>query len=153
MKYILILIFLLGLLTPVVGQNDSRRQIIQQRLEAQRIAFITNKLELTPEESQQFWPLFNQYKQEEKTLRESVKRPGSLSSASDEAIEAYLLAELNMEEKQIDLKRQYLQKLKEVLPIRKIARLNMAERQFKEWVIDQMKELQSRRQQRKNYNQ
>ena len=39
------------------------------RLEALKIAYITNKLNLSPEEAQKFWPIYNQYSLELKVAR------------------------------------------------------------------------------------
>ncbi|MCB0665633.1 MAG: hypothetical protein KDC80_07420, partial [Saprospiraceae bacterium] len=32
---------------------------VQERIEAQRVAFITQRVNLSPEEAQQFWPIYN----------------------------------------------------------------------------------------------
>jgi len=38
-----------------------------QRLESLQVAYLTRELALTPEEAQQFWPVFEKYKKEIKT--------------------------------------------------------------------------------------
>lgn len=35
-----------------------------EKIEALEVAFITKELDLTPEEAQQFWPVYNQYSKE-----------------------------------------------------------------------------------------
>ena len=49
-------------------QNDKRENI-----EAMKIGFITKKLDLTPEEAQKFWPVYNQYNDKMKDLRKKRK--------------------------------------------------------------------------------
>ena len=51
-RTIIILIAFCGF-TRVNAQNE-------EKLKAQKIAFITQKLDLTPDESAKFWPLYNQ---------------------------------------------------------------------------------------------
>lgn len=125
--------------------GDNRRALVQERIEAQRIAFITNKLKLTPEESQSFWPLFNQYKEDNKALQNSLIKPADINTASDAEVEQYLMGSLDIEEKQISLKRAYIQKLKDILPIRKVAKLMGIERQFNRYILNQVSNRNNRK--------
>ena len=52
-------IFLLAS-TSVMSQQYSKKEKIQ-RLKAQKVAFITNRLELTSNEAQLFWPVYNDF--------------------------------------------------------------------------------------------
>jgi hypothetical protein len=45
---------------PAMAQKDK----IRERIKAQRIAFITQRLALTPDEAQKFWPVYNQFSDE-----------------------------------------------------------------------------------------
>lgn len=44
----------------------------QEKIEALYVAFITNRLALTPEESQKFWPVHTQFKNELKTVKQDL---------------------------------------------------------------------------------
>src|SRR5687767_904503 len=46
----------------------------REQIESMKIAFLTNKLSLTPEEAQQFWPVYNQYQDELHKLRENHRK-------------------------------------------------------------------------------
>ncbi len=46
----------------------------RERIEAQRIAFITDQLHLTPDEAARFWPIYNEYKDGLKDLRDEFER-------------------------------------------------------------------------------
>lgn len=46
----------------------------ERKLEAQRIAYITNKLDLSSEESIKFWPVYNEYSKKD---WKSEKKPGN----------------------------------------------------------------------------
>ena len=46
-----------------------------QQLQAQRIAFLTERMNLTPDEAQQFWPLYNQFNENLKQLRPRTSDP------------------------------------------------------------------------------
>jgi len=54
----------------------------QQDIQALKVAFITKELELTPDEAQKFWPVYNQY---DKEMEEATK-PNPNSIDRDEKI-------------------------------------------------------------------
>ena len=56
------------------------------RLEALKIAYITKNLDLSPEEAQKFWPVYNQYSAELKKARETAIRNNSSEIQLDETI-------------------------------------------------------------------
>jgi hypothetical protein len=41
--------------------NDPERR---EQIESMKIAFLTKRLDLTPEEAKKFWPVYNQYSEE-----------------------------------------------------------------------------------------
>ncbi len=71
--------FLLTLLIALTGFIPFRKIHAQgsggnggvQDLETLKIAFISNQLDLTPDEAQKFWPVYNQYNKELKQMRQS----------------------------------------------------------------------------------
>ena len=48
---------------------------IQEKIKAQKIAFITDKLELTSEEAQQFWPIYNEFEAKVEKIKSEDLRP------------------------------------------------------------------------------
>ena len=65
--FISTLMFVLFSCTILISQRPGLERVAE-KVEAQKIAFITNALNLTPEESQKFWPLYNEYSAKEKEL-------------------------------------------------------------------------------------
>jgi hypothetical protein len=60
-KGLLGLIMFLTMSTDLIAQD---RREHYQRIEAIKVAFITKKLDLTTEEAQKFWPVYNNYQKE-----------------------------------------------------------------------------------------
>lgn len=115
----------------------------KEKIEAYKIAFFTKQMKLTPEESQAFWPLYNQYEDEKETMQRELKREGQqFEFMSDKEAEAFVLKNFEMQEKQLALKRKYFEKFKAILPIRKVVKIYQAEDAFKEQLI---REIQKRR--------
>jgi hypothetical protein len=62
-----------------VAQNGNR-------LEALKIAYITKRLDLSPDEAQKFWPIYNQYAEELKRTRQDAIRGNKSEIELDEAL-------------------------------------------------------------------
>lgn len=107
----------------------------KQKMEAHKIAFLSHHLELTPEEAQKFWPVYNQYNNEIKELKQNfMNKSGEQKVKQEELtekqIEDMIMKEMEFSQKKLDLKKQYHSKFKEVLPVRKLAKLYKVEKNF-----------------------
>jgi Spy/CpxP family protein refolding chaperone len=113
-----------------------------ERIKALRAAFITQQLDLTEKEAQAFWPVFNEYQEKIKAINDGTHKQlkKGMENLSDAELEKLLDQELANEEKIVALKREYLPKFKGVLPIRKVARLSLVEKQFRMEVLKRVKE-------------
>jgi len=71
MKKIFLLIMLsFGLVAIAISQNKPNKQgLSKNNIEALKVAYITRKLNLTPDEAQKFWPVHNIYFEELKKAR------------------------------------------------------------------------------------
>ena len=110
------------------------------RIESYQVGFITQKLNLSTEEAQKFWPLYNQYKEQTKKLRQDGKFAQLTEEMSDSEAEQFIKTALEREAKELELKKEFIQKLRPVLPARKIARLQDLEREFKRELLDMARE-------------
>lgn len=116
----------------------------KEQIKSQKVAFITNKLQLTVEESQQFWPLYNEKnkksedidKQERNIMQNYIKNKETLNNKELEVM-ADKLMEFELTSSKLDA--EYYQLYKKVLPINKILELCEAERQFKHELLKQLK--------------
>jgi hypothetical protein len=139
MKQLFFLIICITLTINVLAQP-------QKRVEAQRVAFITQRLSLSPEEAQQFWPLFNQFSEKLRQIRMSGKADKQvLDDVSDAEAEKIIMAQFEGETKEVELKKEYYQKFKKVISAKKIAKLYRAEHDFKVELLERLKEQRSKK--------
>ena len=130
--------FLLGIICFQTAQGQRMRE----RLKAQKVSFITEELALTPQEAQTFWPIYNEREAELMKLQKQMRKSGgnrSIESMSDSEVEALMEKRFKMEEDKIRLNRKYFKQMKKVIPIKKIARLVKAERQWKKQLVKRVK--------------
>ena len=126
-KYILILFVILGCFSAVKAQ-DPADETRAERIQALKIAFITQKLQLTSSEAEKFWPIYNQYENE----------IHSLPKGADVIVN---------EEKLLNIRKKYMSSFEKVIGPQKVNRLFNAERDFRDILI---RRLQNRNQQRMN---
>lgn len=133
MKNIILIILLVTAYLGVDAQECGKRKEMRKKFEAHKVAFITQELDLTPEESQKFWPLYNEMNKklhEIKKGRMMKKRFIEVEKMSDkellEMCDKMIQAEISMGM----IKKEYFNKFKKILPAKKVFRLLHVERDF-----------------------
>ena len=126
------IIFCLTLHVSLFAQNHRERY---EQIEAIKIAFITNKLDLITEEAQKFWPVYNNYQKE---LMELMKKRREYRQKTDITPNDKINAELAYESKLLELKKKYKKLYSKVIPAEKILLLYQAEHEFREHLIKQL---------------
>ncbi|MGV3637306.1 MAG: sensor of ECF-type sigma factor [Flavobacteriales bacterium] len=121
-----------------------------QEIKAQKSAFITTRLALTPEEAQQFWPIYNEYDDKQDVLRKEMRellKGAREDQAMTEAEAAQLLEKgLQHRQKEIDLERSYQERFKKCIGAVKTVKLRKAEHDFNREVLRKFRDrLEDRR--------
>ncbi|CAN5563358.1 hypothetical protein BH11BAC2_BH11BAC2_16330 [soil metagenome] len=121
--------------------KDDRRE----EIESMKVAFLTRKLSLSPDEAKKFWPVYDQYANELKTLRESRRTRNKdaradFSTMNDKDVEKVVDAEIIFRQQELDIMKKYHAQFKQVLPIKKVALLYSSEEEFKRELIEKIKE-------------
>lgn len=74
MKKLITAIFFLFLHTYICSAQSDLNDPRLSRLEAIKVAFLTRELNLSPDEAQKFWPVYNNYFEELKKARKSNEK-------------------------------------------------------------------------------
>jgi hypothetical protein len=115
----------------------------REKIEALKVSFLTTKMNLTPEEAQKFWPVYNKFSEEKHALKKDVRElkqdaKSGLESMSDSDVNKYIEQKFLFEQKELELKKKYLAEFKKVLPVKKIALMYQAEDEFKKHLLEQI---------------
>jgi hypothetical protein len=129
----------------VNGQKGDKKVGNREKIEAQRVAFITKAVDLTPDEAQVFWPVYNEYDAKRHELKKAFRNADDLHKPEIENLtekEAVLLLDSQIIEAQklLDLRKEYHAKFKSVLPAIKVLKLYDAEREFQRMLIDKLRQ-------------
>ena len=114
----------------------------KEKIEAIKVAYLTEKLDLTVAESQAFWPLYNERQNKEHELRE-LQRSGFKKLIGDEPSEKEVEKMLySFADTQIaieELRKSYLDDFIDVIGAKKTAKLMRAEKEFGRRMMERMK--------------
>ncbi|TDQ19348.1 hypothetical protein DFQ04_1169 [Algoriphagus boseongensis] len=129
--YIFLLSFLIFHAGDAYGQRPPGQQIDPERLQAARIAFITTRIDLTPEQAEKFWPIFNQFtEQKEATMRQIANLGRGANEVSEEEAKSRIQQRFQLEEKMIKDERAFVAEASKVLTSKQILMLNNIARDF-----------------------
>lgn len=135
-KYILIITMFIAFNSNIMAQKG-------ERLEAMKIGFITERLNLTADEAKVFWPVYNKFTEELKKLRLSTKgkiteEMADMPNMNDTEAEKVLADMVNFKINEAELIKKYAAEFKKVLPIKKVVLLFKAENDFKRELLKQL---------------
>ena len=138
MKKLFGTVSLLVVMVSVASSQERRGQSPEmgQRMKAEKVSFLSSWLNLTPEEAQAFWPVYNEFDRKKSELE--AKRM-DLEYRSNEKMESLSEAELKkMNEGYIaafaeesHLMQEYNKQFLKVLPLKKVMKLYESERKFR----------------------
>jgi hypothetical protein len=134
------LITLCLVLLPFAGSAQHRKDTLnaeRKRIESMEAAYMTRELDLTPEEAQQFWPVFNKYRGEVKAVHKN-------QSISDP---------LDKQQKVLDLRKKYRNDFNRILTKERGMKVFSTEEQFRSMVKGAMKMKEQRMQKPMNQRQ
>ncbi|HRK28476.1 MAG TPA: hypothetical protein PK239_14465 [Chitinophagales bacterium] len=133
--FALFLLFaLLGATTGGFAQENSENQ---EKIKSMQVMYFTEQLQLTPDEAKGFWPLYNEYRDEVKKVNQQIR---GLENDSSLSAEQKLARKNQLEEQKLTLSKRYQDQFKKVLPINKVAMIDKVERDFKMWLLNQVKQ-------------
>ncbi|WPP48684.1 hypothetical protein [Catalinimonas niigatensis] len=115
----------------------------REKLESAKIAHITERLALTPETAQKFWPIYNQLSEKERALRRKeveMRRTLDASELTDAEAETKLDQYFDLKEEQLALEKESVQQYQDVLSPKQVLQLYKAEADFHRMVLQKFGE-------------
>lgn len=143
-NYTILFFALLLSTTALWAQPPGDKMEQKEQIEAMKVSFITTELNLTPEEAQAFWPIFNQFEAEKDAImRKYNPRAGhskkSLVDISKTEANELINNEIAYQQEKLDVTKKYIAKFRTVLSDEKVAALLALENKFKRMLINKMK--------------
>lgn len=146
MKNYLTLVVLL-IFSVAIAQNDKKLD----RIKALRVAYISNKLELTKEEAEKFWPVFNTFDDKQLDLRIQKRiltfklQKQNSTINSEKEMSAILDESEKIEDEMQSNRKTFVKNLKGIISPQKIILLKRLEIEFKQELINKIKDKKAMR--------
>ncbi len=127
------------------AQETQSKSDREQEIKSQKIAFFTDKIGLTPDEAQVFWPIYNDYWAKKNRIIADRKEKMTYFAdhtdnlSNDEMIkyaDQYIRYEMELAE----LLDEYHKKFKKILPIEKVMKIYLADYEFKTYLLKKIRE-------------
>lgn len=134
------------------GQDGSLIRKKREQIKSLKVAFITEELQLTPDEASKFWPLYNSYEDQQKQIKkEKIKGyMDRMDSDSENKLSekeaATMLAQMESSEEELfQVRRKFVTSLKAVISPIKILKLKKAEENFNKRLLQQYRDKKKNR--------
>lgn len=149
MKNTTLIIFLLLITVPSLLFSQSRRgekcDGDRQKIKSEKIAYLTDKLNLSVSEAQSFWPVYNEFSNkmddlfdEERKLKKSFRN--SRNSISDTELSRMMDRIIEIKMERASLEKSYHEQYKKILHADKIILLYDAEFGFRRHLLQKYKD-------------
>ena len=125
---------------PRRGGDDGWRE----RVRSEKVAFLTQEIDLTESEAQVFWPIYNEIQKAQRESFDAVQKAymamekGVQEKKSGKEMEKLVHAYIDAKDKTDGIETKYLNKLLKVLPAEKVARYYIAEEKFRHQQIGRL---------------
>lgn len=139
MKQLLITLFLMF---PALLMAQKYTDRINDEIEAYKIGFLTQKLDLSADEAKIFWPIYNNWQKEQDALRKeriqkmiNYRKIAEIEELSDTEIQNLIENSFSIKQRELNLERKYYYRLKSNLPIKIVGKFYRAQEAFKKEIL------------------
>lgn len=123
----------------VNAQQRDRAEL--QQIQDAKVSMITNRLKLTTEQSEKFWPVYNEFSEKRRELRRAQrriimeKREGGMT---DRAALSNLKEIQELKQKEVNLEKEYHEKFLTIISPSQLAELQSAEKAFNDMLLQRL---------------
>ena len=134
----LLLLAILFTSNHVWAQPDNPKH--RERIKALKIAYITEHVNLSAEQAEKFWPVYNRFEKELHNLHRGFmeKYRSDNPNADRRTAHEYIDANLDFQEQALAIKKKYKDEFLKVISPEQLADLYRAERGFKEMLLREL---------------
>ncbi len=130
-KLTLYLVFIFACFAGNALAQRPTQNIDPEKLQAARIAFITSRIDLKPEQAEKFWPVFNKYtEQRESTMKSMSELNRGMESISEEEAKSRIQKRLQLQQKMLDDEKAFTAEISKVISAKQVLMLNNIARDF-----------------------
>lgn len=126
----------------------------RERIDAARAAVITERLGLTPDQAEKFWPIYHEFASRRQELRKQFgDARRQLDPQRPDPAQQQKLLDLGMDirQKELNLEKDYSGRFLKVISPQQMLQLRGAERDFQQLVMQQLQQRRNMQQRKENF--
>jgi len=113
------------------------------QVESLRVGIYTRVMHLNADEAAKFWPLYNEMQseiQKQKTIQKGIRQKvrENYFTISDEELSKCIDDAFDCDQKILDAKRKYFKEFAKAIPLKKVALIPKADREFQQEILKRM---------------
>jgi Spy/CpxP family protein refolding chaperone len=158
MKKLIYILFVAWICLPIQAQDMDEEQpqdaSAKDKIKAARIGLITQRLNLTPEQAEKFWPLYNEFDQKRKEIRKPFREAQKqIDPNKPDPKQQQALVDLGLKIKQdeLNLEKEYSNRMMGVITAQQMLNLRQAERDFRNIIINMLNNRRLQQQRKENF--
>ncbi|MFT2007948.1 hypothetical protein ACMA1I_04670 [Pontibacter sp. 13R65] len=140
-QYITLLLLFICCLagTTAMAQTDNEKDR-RENVESAKVAFLTDKMALTPDQAQKFWPVYKEFENKRREIYHSYKgsHRKKIEEMSDQEVKTMVEDLFVMKQKELNLEQEYAAKYQRVISTRQLAQLYKGEREFTKMLLKKL---------------
>ena len=135
--------------------NAQNREAMK-KIESARIALITERLGLSPNQAEKFWPVYREYNLQRRELRKEFRetRQGvDMKTLTEEQSKLLIQTALDIKQKELNLEKDYSHRMTEVITTQQLFKLKNAEKDFQQMILKRIQDQRHRQDQNQKMRQ
>ncbi|MEO8474571.1 MAG: hypothetical protein ABI477_20375 [Chryseolinea sp.] len=156
MKYLFVMSLTLMMFSALAQDDDlppAQDPKVRNKIQAARIAYITDQLALTPAEAEKFWPIYREFSEKRKEIRQQLRdarRNPDPKKTQEQVDQDVVNTQFDVKQKELNLEKDYSGKLLKVISAQKLRTLPDAERRFRQIILEQIQRRQLQQEHQRN---
>jgi Spy/CpxP family protein refolding chaperone len=134
-------LFLCTALKAQHNHDEGHRKEQLERVQAAKVGFLTDKINLTEGQAQKFWPMYNQHSDQRREIFHGIRR--KIRTGKEEGVSVLeknkLLDEtMALKEKDLEMQKDFKNKVLDIISVDQYIELMSAEREFNKLLMERL---------------
>ena len=126
----------------------------REKIETARIALLTERLSLTPEQAEKFWPVYREFAGKQMELRKELniaRKDIDPNNPNPQKEQALVDLGLKLKQRELDLEKDYSGRILKVISAQQLLNLRGAEKEFRQLILNQLQQRRVMQQRKENF--
>jgi hypothetical protein len=128
---------------PTETDRIAQDPAVQEKIKNLRIAYISDKLGLTPDQAEKFWPVYREFSDKRREIRQEfvdARKQIQIDNPDQAKQEELVKMGFALKQRELDLEKVYSERLLRVISAQQMLNLRKAEGDFQRIILEQIQQ-------------